>query len=190
MTGAVEVVRSGLNESADLHRRVATDRADVVVHAADVMLSALAAGRQVLVFGNGGSATDAQHFAAELVGRFERDRRPVGVIALTTDTAILTSVGNDYGYEAIFARQVEALGHKGDVAMGISTSGASKNVNTALVLAKAKGLVTIGLTGKDGGETGRLVDVHVNVPGRTTARTQEVHRTLLHLMCQLIEVSL
>ena len=190
MTAAADVVRSGLNESADLHRRVAVDRADVAARAAEVMLEALSAGRQVLVFGNGGSATDAQHFAAELVGRFERERRAVGVIALTTDTAILTAIGNDYGYEAIFARQVEALGRKGDVAMGISTSGASKNVNVALVQAKARGLVTIGLTGKDGGETGRLVDVHVNVPGRTTARTQEVHRTLLHLMCQLIELGL
>jgi len=187
---AAEIVRAGLAESAELHRRVAVDRADIVVRAAEVMLEALSSGRHVLVFGNGGSATDAQHFAAEMVGRFERERRAVAVVALTADTAVLTAVGNDHGYDAVFARQVEALGRMGDVAMGISTSGASKNVNVALERAKAKGLVTIGLTGRDGGETGRLVHVHVNVPGRTTARTQEVHRTLLHLMCELIEPGL
>jgi len=188
--GAAEIVRAGLHESAELHRSVAVDRCEIVVRAAEVMLEALSGGRHVLVFGNGGSATDAQHFAAELVGRFERERRAVGVIALTTDTAILTAIGNDYGYDAVFSRQVEALGRMGDVAMGISTSGASKNVNLALEKAKAKGLVTIGLTGRDGGETGRIAHVHVNVPGRTTARTQEVHRTLLHLMCELIEPGL
>jgi D-sedoheptulose 7-phosphate isomerase len=181
---AAEIVRAGLHESADLHRSVAADRAEIVVRAAEVMLEALSGGRHVLVFGNGGSATDAQHFAAE------RERRAVGVIALTTDTAVLTSIGNDYGFEAVFARQVEALGRMGDVALGISTSGASRNVNLALERAKAKGLVTIGLTGRDGGDMGRLVHVHVNVPGRTAARTQEVHRTLLHLMCELIEPGL
>jgi D-sedoheptulose 7-phosphate isomerase len=190
MMAAAEIVRAGLHESADLHRSVAVDRAEIVVRAAEVMLEALAGGRHVLVFGNGGSAADAQHFAAELVGRFERERRPVGVIALTTDTAILTAIGNDYGFDAVFARQVDALGRMGDVALGISTSGASKNVNIALERAKAKGLVTIGLTGRDGGETGRIAHVHVNVPGRTSARTQEVHRTLLHLMCELIEPGL
>ena len=187
---ALALIRAGLEESAELHRRVAAERAEVVVRAAEVMKDALVAGRHVLVFGNGGSATDAQHFAAELVGRFERERRPVAAIALTTDTAILTAIANDYGYEAVFARQVDALGRMGDVAMAISTSGTSKNVNLALERARAKGLVTIGLTGKDGGETGRLAHVHVNVPGRTTARTQEVHRTLLHVMCELIEAGL
>jgi|SRR5579871_467786 len=186
---AAEIVRAGLNESAELHRRVA-DRADVVVRAAEIMLEALSGGRHVLVFGNGGSATDAQHFAAELVGKFERDRRAVGVIALTADAAILTSVANDYGYDTVFARQIDALGRMGDVAMGISTSGTSKNVNLGLERARAKGLTTIGLTGRDGGDTGRIAHVHVNVPGRTTARTQEVHRTLLHLMCELIEPGL
>jgi D-sedoheptulose 7-phosphate isomerase len=186
----VDLIKAGLQESAALHQRVADGRLDAVVRAAELMGEALESGRHVLVFGNGGSATDAQHFAAELVGRFERERRPVAALALTTDTAILTAVGNDYGYDAIFARQVDALGRMGDVALGISTSGTSKNVNLALEHAKARGLNTIGLTGRDGGDTGRIVHVHVNVPGRTTARTQEVHRTLLHLMCELIEPAL
>ena len=170
MTG-VEIVRAALEESAALHRQVAVERADDLLHAADLVRDALVGGRKVLVFGNGGSATDAQHFAAEFVGRFLRERRAAPVIALTTDTAILTCLGNDYGFESVFVRQVEALGGPGDVAIGITTSGASANVNLALQRARAMGLVTIGVTGRDGGETGRLVDVHVNVPSsRSTDR--------------------
>jgi D-sedoheptulose 7-phosphate isomerase len=183
----VQRVQAALGESADLHRKVAAERAQVIVRAAELMAEALEGDRRVLVFGNGGSATDAQHFAAELVGRFERERRAVPVVALTADTAIVTAIANDYGFEAVFARQVEALGRMGDVVLAISTSGASKNVNFGIERARAKGLVTIGLTGRDGGETGKLAHVHVNVPGRTTARTQEVHRTILHVMCELIE---
>lgn len=180
-------MRVALGEAADLHRRVSAEQADAIVQGALAMRRAIDAGRKVLVFGNGGSATDAQHFAAELVGRFGRERRGLPVIALTSDTAILTAVANDYGYEHVFARQVEALGRTGDVAMGITTSGTSANVNRALRRAREAGLVTIGLTGRDGGETGRLVDVHVNVPGVTSAQVQEVHRTVLHVMCELIE---
>jgi D-sedoheptulose 7-phosphate isomerase len=182
-----DTVRAALVESADLHRRVAGECADVVARAAAVLRDALKAGRQVLVFGNGGSATDAQHFAAELVGRFMKERRAVPVLSLTADTAVLTCLGNDYGYDAVFARQVEAFGKPGDVALGITTSGASRNVNLALARARAQGLATIGLTGRDGGETGRLVDVHVNVPHASTARIQEVQRTLLHVLCELVE---
>jgi D-sedoheptulose 7-phosphate isomerase len=182
-----DVVRSALDRAAELHRRVSDDQADAVVKAATAMRTAVAGGHRVLVMGNGGSATDAQHFAAELVGRFARDRTGLPVIALTTDTAILTAVGNDFGFDEIFARQVDALGRPGDVAMGITTSGGSANVNRALVRAKAAGLTTVGLTGRDGGETARLVDIHVNVPGSTSAQVQEVHRTVLHVMCELIE---
>jgi D-sedoheptulose 7-phosphate isomerase len=141
----------------------------------------------VLVFGNGGSASDAQHFAAELVGRFTRERRALAAVALTTDTSILTALANDYAFDRVFARQVEALGRPGDVALGISTSGASANVVAGLEAARAGGLVTVALTGRDGGAAGAAADIHVNVASPSTARVQEVHRTLLHALCELIE---
>jgi D-sedoheptulose 7-phosphate isomerase len=158
-----------------------------IAEAARVILDAVRNGRKVLAFGNGGSAADAQHFAAELVGRFERDRRAVAAVALTTDTSILTAVSNDYGFDRAFARQVDALGAAGDVAVGISTSGESPNVRAALEAARQNGLRTIALTGRDGGAIGRAADVHVNVPDASTARAQEVHRTLLHAICELVE---
>jgi D-sedoheptulose 7-phosphate isomerase len=183
----LDVVRTALGEAADLHRRVSEEQTAAIVEAARLMRRAIDAGRCVYVFGNGGSAMDAQHFAAELVGRFARERRGWPVVALTSDTAVLTAVANDYGFEQVFARQVEALGQAGDVAMAITTSGASANVNRALRQARDGGLATIGLTGRDGGETRSLVDIHVNVPGVTSAQVQEVHRTVLHAMCELIE---
>jgi D-sedoheptulose 7-phosphate isomerase len=181
--------RAVLEASAALHRRVAADGVDAIVTAAAGIRRALEQGGQVLFFGNGGSATDAQHAAEELVGRFSHDvvRGGLRAIALTADSAILTAVANDFGYTEVFARQVEALGRRGDVAVGITTSGASANVNRALVRARELGLVTMALTGRDGGETGRLVDVHVNVPDDVPARVQEVHRTILHIVCGLVE---
>ncbi len=158
-----------------------------VLAAADAILDAVRRDGAVLVCGNGGSAADAQHFAAELVGRYARERRALRAVALSTDTSILTALGNDYGFERVFARQVEAHGRPGDVLIGISTSGASANVIAAIVSARQRGLRTIGLTGRDGGELGRLADIHVNVPEQETARTQEVHITLLHALCELIE---
>jgi len=149
--------------------------------------SALAAGRSVLVFGNGGSAGDAQHFAAELVGRFVRERRGLPAIALAADSSVLTAIGNDYGFERVFARQVEALGRPGDVAVGLSTSGRSPNVVAALAAARAAGLATVALTGQDGGPIGAAADVAVQVPHGVTARVQEVHRTLLHVIVDLVE---
>jgi D-sedoheptulose 7-phosphate isomerase len=160
---------------------------DAVLLAARTVGEALAAGRTLLLFGNGGSASDAQHVAAELVGRFQRERAALSAIALTTDTSVLTSIANDDSYARVFARQIEALGRAGDVAMGISTSGESLNVLEALRVAKQRGLRTVALTGGDGGSIGRAADVHVNVPHASTARVQEVHRTLLHVMCELIE---
>lgn len=147
-------------------------------------------GRLVLVFGNGGSATDAQHLATELVVRFAKVRRAVAALALTADSAVLTAAANDLGVAAMFARQVEALGRPGDVAVGITTSGQSANVIEALRVAKARGLSTIALTGRDGGEAGRLADVHVNVPSPVTARVQEVHRTWIHAVCEWVEEDL
>jgi len=181
------VVRAALEDAAALCRQVAAERADIIARAAEIVRDAIAHGRKVLVFGNGGSATDAQHFAAELVGRFTKERPGMAATALTADTAVLTSIANDYGFAEVFARQIDALGTEGDIALGITTSGESASVNAAVERAKAGRLVTIGLTGRDGGMTGRLVDVHVNVPGSSTARIQEVHRAVLHVMCELIE---
>ncbi len=181
------VMDDALAETIAVHRRVQRDGQAALFAAADVLLTAFGAGRKVLVCGNGGSAADAQHFAAELVGRFARERRAWPAIALTTDTSILTAVGNDYGFDRVFARQVEAHGQPGDVLVGISTSGGSPNVVAAVETARSRGLVTVGLTGRDGGALGRAVDVHVNVPSPSTARIQEVHTTLLHVLCDLVE---
>lgn len=165
------------------------ERAPAIVAAAHAIFTALGRGRAVLTFGNGGSAADAQHFAAELVGRYERERRAWPAIALTTDTSALTAVGNDYGFERVFARQVEALGREGDVALGISTSGNSPNVLRGLEAANDRGLVTIALTGR-GGAAAKIVKHHIAVLEDRTSRVQEVHATVLHVMCELIEKEL
>jgi D-sedoheptulose 7-phosphate isomerase len=172
-----------------LHGRMRTNLGPTLV-AAQAMSDALVAGKKLLVFGNGGSAADAQHLSAELVGRFQKERAAMPAIALTTDSSILTSVANDYSFKQVFARQMEALGQPGDVAFGISTSGESPNVLAALQVARAKGLKTIALTGRDGGSVGAAAEIHVNVPDQNTARVQEVHRTLLHVMCEVIEENL
>jgi phosphoheptose isomerase len=182
-----DVVASVLDEAIALHQRVRDAGHETIAAAARVIRAAFEAGGTLLVFGNGGSAADAQHLAAELVGRFQRERAAMPVLALTTDTSVLTSVANDYGYERVFARQVEALGRPGDVAMGITTSGASPNVLRALEAAAARGLRTIALTGRDGGTAGTLAEVHINVPSDSAARTQEVHRTIIHALCELLE---
>jgi D-sedoheptulose 7-phosphate isomerase len=169
------------------HRRFLSLGVNQIVLAAGAIGRAAAGGHKMLVFGNGGSAADAQHFAAELVGRFEKERQGLAVIALTSNSSIVTAVANDYGYETVFARQVEALGQEGDVAFGISTSGRSRNIETALAAAKARGLVTIALTGRDGGRLGTDSDIHLNVPESPAARVQEVHRTILHAICSLVE---
>jgi D-sedoheptulose 7-phosphate isomerase len=144
----------------------------------------------LFVFGNGGSAADAQHMAAEMVGRFARERRALPALALTTDTSVLTSVANDYTFERVFVRQIEALGRSGDVAFGISTSGDSANVLRAIEAAKAGRLQTVALTGGDGGLIGAAAEIHINVPDASTARVQEVHRTLIHAICELVEDSI
>src|SRR6187402_528478 len=177
---------TALATSIALHERMRGQLGATLV-AAETMSEALKAGRKLLVFGNGGSAGDAQHMACELVGRFQRERAALAAIALTTDTSILTAVANDYSFKQVFARQVEALGQAGDVAFGISTSGESPNVVIALQAARARGLKTIAMTGRDGGEVGRAADIHVNVPDQSTPRVQEVHRTLIHVMCEVIE---
>jgi D-sedoheptulose 7-phosphate isomerase len=182
-------VRAAFDATAALHQRVAGERAHAIIAAAAAVRDALTAGRKVLVFGNGGSAADAGHFAAELVGRFGPgiERRALPVLALTSEAAVMTSVANDFGYAAVFARQVDAFGTAGDVALAITTSGRSENVNEALRWALDRGLKTVVLSGGDGGASGHLADVHVNVPDTSAARVQEVQRTILHVMCELIE---
>jgi D-sedoheptulose 7-phosphate isomerase len=184
------LITAAFAETAAMHTAWATAHAAELERAATVIGAAFANGGQVLSFGNGGSATDAQHLAGELVGRFLKERRALAAVALTADSAILTCLGNDYGFETVFARQVEALGRRGDVAVGITTSGASANVTRALIAAKDRGMTTIALTGRDGGEAGRVADVHLNVPSASTPRVQEVHRTILHVLCELIEKDL
>jgi D-sedoheptulose 7-phosphate isomerase len=184
---AASLIGQTLGEAADLHDAARTTSVVPAAEAAAAMIEALRRGGKILVFGNGGSASDAQHFAAELVGRFTRERRALASIALTTDTSILTALANDYAFERVFARQVEALGRRGDVALGISTSGASANVLAAFEAARDAGITTVALTGRDGGVVGRAADIHINVASASTARVQEVHRTLLHAICELIE---
>jgi phosphoheptose isomerase len=175
-----------LTDTIALHEHM-KQHVQPTLDAAAAIGGALKAGGKLLVFGNGGSAADAQHVAAELVGRFERDRAAMAAVALTTDASVLTSVANDYAFDRVFARQVEGLGRRGDVALGISTSGASPNVVAGLVAARALGLMTIALTGHDGGAVGRAAVVHVNVPSASAARVQEAHRTLLHVICDIVE---
>ncbi len=182
------LVETTLTASIALHEHM-KQHAQPVIDAAAAMIAALHAGGKILVFGNGGSAADAQHVAAEFVGRFQRERPAMAAIALTADTSVLTSIANDYAFERVFARQIEALGRPGDVALGITTSGGSPNVVAALETAAALGLRTVALTGRDGGAVGRAASIHVNVPSESAARVQEVQRTLLHVMCDLVERS-
>jgi phosphoheptose isomerase len=185
-----DIVRAALDETIALHQRARDADPQPLLDAAAAISKAVTTGGKLLLFGNGGSASDAQHVAAELVGRFQRERAALAAIALTADTIVLTSIANDTAYNRVFARQVEALGRAGDVALGISTSGASANVVAALEAARARGLLTIALTGRDGGPVGRAAAIHLNVPSEVTARVQEVHRTLLHVMCDIVERSL
>jgi phosphoheptose isomerase len=177
---------TALTETIALHEHM-RQHAPPVLAAAAAIVSAMRAGGKLLLFGNGGSAADAQHVAAEFVGRFQRERPAMAAIALTGDASVVTSIANDYAFERVFARQIEGLGRKGDVAFGISTSGASPNVVTALIVARSLGLETIALTGGDGGAAGRAAANHVNVPSASAARVQEVHRTLLHVICDIVE---
>jgi len=180
-------VRSMAAESVALKQRFFSENAELLVEVGRRMAECLRAGGKVLVFGNGGSAADAQHLAGELVGRFLRDRPGLAALALTTDSTIVTAVANDFGFEEVFRRQVEAHGRPGDVAVGISTSGRSPNVVEALKLARERGLLTVGLTGGGGGRLGGLVHYLIDVPHDQTARIQEVHAMVVHVLCQVIE---
>ncbi len=184
---ALAQVTASLKEGAELRMKVAKECGPAIVQAAVVMTQCLRAGGKLLFFGNGGSAADAQHLAAEFVGRFMLERRGLPALALTTDTSILTAVGNDYGFERVFSRQIEALGKAGDVAVGISTSGNSPNVIAGLKQAKSQQLKTIGLAGKDGGLLRDCCEIPLIVAWPNTARVQECHLTIGHLLCELVE---
>jgi len=161
-----------------------------IIGIADIIIESLRENGKLIVFGNGGSASDAQHIAAELVGRFKKDRTALAAIALTTNTSVLTSLANDYGYDVVFAKQVEALAQKNDIVLGISTSGKAKNVAFGIKQAKKMGIKTIALTGGDGGELSRIADVSLVVPSSVTARIQEAHITIIHIVCELVEEAL
>lgn len=188
MADAAGRVAAGLRAAAALHEAAAEKCAAPIAEAAALVVRALASGGQVLVFGNGGSAADAQHFVAELVGRYEagRERRALPALALASDASVVTALGNDLGFDRVFARQIEAFGRRGDVALGITTSGRSPNVLSGLEAARQRGLATVVLTGRCEGVV-LPADVHVAVPADRTPRVQEVHGTLLHLLCELIE---
>jgi D-sedoheptulose 7-phosphate isomerase len=188
-----ERVAAHFSDSAQLKLAAGRQLAAPIARAAEAMCAALRAGGKVLACGNGGSAADAQHFAAELVNRFERERPPLAALALTTDSSNLTSIANDYGYELVFEKQLRALGRRGDVLLAISTSGNSPSVLAAMRAARELGLRTVALTGRGGGKMGAALgadDVHVCVPHAVTARIQEVHLLALHCLCDGIDYQL
>ena len=183
-------LRTHFEEGIELRKRMAETLPAEIVRAGTAIVEAVKAGRKVLSCGNGGSAADSQHFAAEFVGRFERERPGMPAISLTVDTSALTAIANDYDFDRVFAKQVEALGMPGDVLLGISTSGNSKNVVKAMEVAQSKGLVVIALTGRDGGAMGRMLrkqDYHLNVAHPRTMRVQEVHLLVIHCLCEVVD---
>jgi D-sedoheptulose 7-phosphate isomerase len=186
----IERVRQIARESIEAKKTFFDSNAENVVRAAELIVASVKAGGKVLIFGNGGSAADAQHIAAELVNRLNYDRPPIAAIALTTDTSILTSVANDSSFEDLFARQVGALGRKGDVAIAISTSGTSPNVLRAVAAARELGIKSIALTGRDGGKLAAEADLALIVESSATQRIQETHITIAHILCELVEDAL
>jgi len=183
-------VKKHFFDSIETKQKAAETMSEDIVRAIKLMHQALSSEKKILACGNGGSAADAQHFAAELVGRFERERRELPAIALSTDSSILTAIANDYSYEVIFSKQVKALGQNGDVLLGISTSGNSANVIAAIEAAHIKGMSVIAFTGKDGGKIKNILknsDVHLCVPADRTARIQETHLLLLHCLCDGVD---
>jgi D-sedoheptulose 7-phosphate isomerase len=186
----VEHLRTHFEEGIELRKRMADTLPEEIARAGKALADALKAGRKALACGNGGSAADSQHFAAELVGRFERERPGLPAVALTVDTSAITAIANDYDWDRVFSKQVDALGNAGDVLLAISTSGNSGNCVEAVKAAQAKGLVVIALTGRDGGAMGRMMragDFHLNVSHPRTMRVQEVHLLVIHCLCEVVD---
>jgi len=182
-----EEILQAFKDSSEVKARFVRNHADLLIQVVKVLVAAFKGGHKVLLFGNGGSAADAQHLAAEFVNRFLIERPPLPAIALTTDTSILTSISNDYGYADTFAKQVKALGKEGDVAVGISTSGTAANVVKAIKVAKDMGMKTVGLTGGDGGDLAKIVDFALVVDSSATPRIQETHITIGHVLCEMVD---
>ncbi|MFP4475222.1 MAG: SIS domain-containing protein [Desulfatibacillaceae bacterium] len=182
-----DVVEQALADSLSAMERTVRANRDILVRGARTLAGCLLAGRKILIFGNGGSAADAQHIAAEFVNRFARERRPLGAVALTTDTSVLTSIANDYDFTQVFAKQVLALGRSGDVAWGISTSGTSGNVVEAMGAARGRGLYTMASTGRNPGAVGQGADLVLAADSDVTARIQECHLFMAHVLCDLAE---
>ena len=183
-------VRNHFQDAIALKQRMSETLAPAIAGAGEALAAALARGNKALACGNGGSAADCQHFAAELVGRFERERPGLPAVALTVDTSALTAIANDYGYDAVFSRQVEALGREGDVLLALSTSGNSRNVIEAMKAARSRGMAVIALTGRDGGAMAKMLgpgDHHLNVAHPRTMRIQEVHILALHCLCDIVD---
>lgn len=185
-----ELIIGAFEESADVKLSFVKKNLKTIISVVELIVEAFHEGNKVMLFGNGGSAADAQHIAAEFVNRFMIERPPLPAMALTTDTSVITSIGNDYKFDDIFLKQIKALGKEGDIAWGISTSGNSPNVLKALKEAKKMGLKTIGMTGKDGGKMAKMVDYLLNVESDSTPRIQETHITAAHVICELIDIKL
>jgi D-sedoheptulose 7-phosphate isomerase len=184
---AEEIIRGAIRESIEVKIDLLNQHVSTIADLSRLLIDAFRAGGKLVLFGNGGSAADAQHVAAELVNRFQMDRNPLPAIALTTDTSILTSVGNDLAFDELFSRQVRALVQKSDVAVGISTSGDSSNVINGIIAAKERGAITVGFTGRSGGRLKDLVDTCCHVSSESTARIQEAQITIWHALCEVIE---
>lgn len=185
-----QFISGQIQEHLVLFQRIEHELAAPIARLAERLIDTLRIGNKLLIMGNGGSAADAQHFAGEIVSRFRMERPALPAIALSTDTSIITAIGNDYGFERIFSRQVEALAAPGDAVIGISTSGNSPNVQKALEVARAAGCSTVGLLGKDGGSIKALCDIPLIIPSNDTPRVQEGHITVIHILCDLIEQGL
>jgi D-sedoheptulose 7-phosphate isomerase len=179
--------RSIVKDSIAVKEQALEKNIDALEKVSKACIDCLESGGTLFFFGNGGSAADSQHVAAEFIGRFQKERRALAAMALTTDTSILTCLANDYSYDIVFSRQLEALGKKGDMAFGLSTSGRSKNVIKAFEAAKLKGMTTVAFTGGDGGPVAAMADISIVVPSAVTARIQESHITLFHAMCEVVE---
>ncbi len=176
-----------LEESLLVKKNFVATSIEQIVECGEILARSLASGHKIILFGNGGSAADAQHIAAEFVNRFELERTPLPAMALTTDTSVITSIANDYAFDEIFAKQIIALGNKDDIAWGISTSGNSTNVIKGLEAARARGMITLGLSGRDGGKMNSACDLSLVVPGNNTARIQEAHIFVGHVLCAIAE---
>ena len=189
MNSTIEYINKIISDSSNIILS-SKNIADKIEQSVNEIVICLKKGNKIIIFGNGGSAADAQHIAAELIGRFQSERESLPAISLTTDSSIITSLANDYSFDVVFSRQCESLVSKGDIVLGISTSGNSKNVENGIITSKKKGAKTIGLLGEDGGAIKNFVDISIQISSKNTARIQEVHRVVYHIICDLVEKKL